>query len=544
MSLFLHYLSLPYLLEGIGLTLQVTALGLIGGLFLGLILAWMQLSRFAPLAAIARGYTVIFRGTPLILQMVFAYDALPHIGIKLPAVMAAGLALACNEAPFIAEMLRAGVLGVDRGQILAGQALGMTPAVLMRRIIAPQAIRTMIPAFGNESVSALKNSSLASVIAVQELTLRSTQLASSTFDFFSIFFASGLIYLFLTGAVGAIQLGFEWLLDLDRTTRQRRLADYLPWRRVDLATKLELAGKTAPALDIESAPPAELAETPPLALTRKDRAKRAATIARNNVAVEVQDLHKRYGAQAVLDGLDMTVRVGEVLALLGPSGSGKSTLLRCISHIEDWDSGTVRVGGRRLGYGEDNKPLTPRAVANERASVGVGMVFQQFNLFSHLTAKENVAGPLRWVHGMTRIDAGRRADELLERVGLSHRADALPRHLSGGQQQRVAIARALAPNPSVLLLDEPTSALDPELVNEVLEVIRRLAIDDGLTMIISTHQIRFADEVADRVAFLSRGVILEEGPAHDVLTNPRHPVTARFLSVMEADKAPAPEAVR
>jgi len=467
MSLFLHYLSLPYLLEGIELTLQVTALGLIGGLILGLILAWMQLSRFAALAVIARGYTVIFRGTPLILQMVFAYDALPHIGIKLPAIAAAGLALACNEAPFIAEMLRAGVLGVDRGQILAGQALGMTPAVLMRRIIAPQAIRTMIPAFGNESVSALKNSSLASVIAVQELTLRSTQLASSTFDFFSIFFASGLIYLFLTGAVGAIQLGFEWLLDLDRTTRQRRLADYLPWRRVDLATKLELAGKTAPALDVDPAVPAELAETPPLALTRKDRAKRAATIARNNVAVEVKDLHKNYGAQMVLGGLDMTVRIGEVLALLGPSGSGKSTLLRCINHLEDWDSGTVRVGGRRLGFHDDGKRLTPRAVANERASVGVGMVFQQFNLFSHLTAKENVAGPLRWVHGMTRIDADRRAEELLERVGLSHRADALPRHLSGGQQQRVAIARALAPNPSVLLLDEPTSALDPELVNEV-----------------------------------------------------------------------------
>jgi polar amino acid transport system permease protein len=542
MSLFLHYLSLPYLLVGIELTLQVTALGLIGGLILGLILASMQLSRFAPLAAIARGYTVIFRGTPLILQMVFAYDALPHIGIKLPAIAAAGLALACNEAPFIAEMLRAGVLGVDRGQILAGQALGMTPAVLMRRIIAPQAIRTMIPAFGNESVSALKNSSLASVIAVEELTLRSTQLASSTFDFFSIFFASGLIYLLLTGAVSAIQLGFEWLLDLDRTPGQRRLADYLPWRRVDLAAKLELAGKNAPALDVEPAAPLELAETPPPALRRKDRAKRAATIARNNTAVEVKDLHKRYGAQSVLNGLDMKVHVGEVLALLGPSGSGKSTLLRCINHLEDWDSGTVRVGGRRLGYHDDGKPLSPRDVANERASVGVGMVFQQFNLFSHLTAKENVAGPLRWVHGMTRIDADRRAAELLERVGLSHRADALPRHLSGGQQQRVAIARALAPNPSVLLLDEPTSALDPELVNEVLEVIRRLAIDDGLTMIISTHQIRFADEVADRVAFLSRGAIIEEGPAHEVLSSPRHPLTARFLSVMEADKAP--EAVR
>jgi polar amino acid transport system permease protein len=542
MSLFLHYLSLPYLLEGIELTLQVTALGLIGGLFLGLILAWMQLSRFWLLAAFARGYTVIFRGTPLILQMVFAYDALPHIGIKLPAVMAAGLALACNEAPFIAEMLRAGVLGVDRGQLLAGQALGMTPAVLMRRIIAPQAIRTMIPAFGNESVSALKNSSLASVIAVQELTLRSTQLASSTFDFFSIFFASGLLYLVLTSAVSAIQLGFEWLLDLDRTTRQRRLADYLPWRRVDLPTKLELAAKIAPAIDAGPASPAQLADTPPLALTRQDRAKRAATIARNNIAVDVKDLRKSYNAQTVLNGLDMTVRVGEVLALLGPSGSGKSTLLRCINHLDNWDSGTVRVGGRRVGFGEDGKPLSPRAIADERAEVGVGMVFQQFNLFSHLTAKENVAGPLRWVHGVTRVDAERRAAELLDRVGLAHRADALPRHLSGGQQQRVAIARALAPNPSVLLLDEPTSALDPELINEVLEVIRRLAIDDGLTMIISTHQIRFADEVADRVAFLNGGTILEEGPAHEVLSNPRHPVTARFLNVMEADKAP--EAVR
>ncbi|WP_315736632.1 MULTISPECIES: amino acid ABC transporter permease/ATP-binding protein [unclassified Bradyrhizobium] len=535
MSLFLHYLSMPYLLMGIELTLQVTALGLIGGLVLGLILAGMQLSRFWLLAAIARGYTVIFRGTPLILQMVFAYDALPHIGIKLPAVLAAGLALACNEAPFIAEMLRSGVLGVDRGQLLAGQALGMTPSVLMRRIIAPQAIRTMIPAFGNEAVSALKNSSLASVIAVQELTLRSTQLASSTFDFFSIFFASGLIYLLLTGAISVIQLALEWLLDLDRTAKQRKLADYLPWRRVDPAAKLDLA-KTAPTVEAAPPEPAELKETPPLALSIEDRARRAATIARNNVAVEVKELRKAYDGNRVLDGLDLTVRIGEVIALLGPSGSGKSTLLRCINHLENWDAGEIRVGGRKLGFDEQGRRLTPRAVANERANVGVGMVFQQFNLFGHLTAKENVAGPLRWVHGLGRFEADRRAAELLDRVGLSHRADALPRHLSGGQQQRVAIARALAPNPSVLLLDEPTSALDPELVNEVLEVIRRLAVDDGLTMIISTHQVRFADEVADRVAFLNGGVILEDGPAHEVLTNPRHPLTARFLSVMEAER--------
>jgi len=163
------------------------------------------------------------------------------------------------------------------------------------------------------------------------------------------------------------------------------------------------------------------------------------------------------------------------------------------------------------------------------------MVFQQFNLFAHLSARENIAGPLRWVHGMSAADADKRAHQLLERVGLSHRADALPRHLSGGQQQRVAIARALAPNPRVLLLDEPTSALDPELVGEVLEVIQRLAVEDGLTMIISTHQLRFADEVADRVVFLAGGKVIEDGPAHQVLTQPRHKLTAKFLSVMGAD---------
>jgi polar amino acid transport system permease protein len=538
MSLFVHYLSLPYLLEGIWFTVVVTALGLVGGLILGLVLAAMQLSRFWMLAAFARGYTVIFRGTPLILQMVFAYDALPQIGLKLSAIGAAGLALAANEAPFIAEMLRAGVLGIDRGQVLAGQALGMTPALLMRRIIAPQAIRMMVPAFGNETVSALKNSSLASVISVQELTLRSTQLASSTFDFFSIFFASGLIYLMLTTGVSVIQLFVERALDLDRPATSNRLVRLMPWYRAPSMLEPIVAEPVAPAnLPSDEAVP----YTTPVReakASRADRTRRSATLTRNDVAVDVNGLYKAYGSQVVLAGLDITVRVGEVVALLGPSGSGKSTLLRCINHLEGWDAGTVRVGGRRMGFRGDGKALSPRALAEERASVGVGMVFQQFNLFGHLTALENVAGPLRWVHGVSRMDADRRARALLERVGLSHRADALPRHLSGGQQQRVAIARAIAPNPNVLLLDEPTSALDPELVNEVLEVIRRLAVEDGLTMIISTHQLRFADEVADRVVFLSGGSIIEEGPAHEVLTNPSNPVTARFLSVMDADKAP------
>ncbi|QIB33588.1 amino acid ABC transporter permease/ATP-binding protein [Ancylobacter pratisalsi] len=551
MDLFIHYLSMPYLLDGVGYTLLITVLGLLGGLAMGVVLAWMQLSRFRALAIIARGYSIIFRGTPLILQMVFCYNALPLIGIKLTAISAAGLALALNEAPFIAEILRSNVIGVDRGQISAGQALGMTPAAIMRRVIAPQAIRSMVPALGNETVSALKNSSLASVVAVQELTLRSTQLASATFDFFSIFFASGLMYLVLTGAVAVIQIVVEMLLDLDRPPPREQLSRFL---------RALLPGRTEPALataggpmsaptpptppDVAGADPTETATDPLPPASSKvasqtahgiDRAARAQRLAGNVVAVEVRGLHKRYGAQTVLGGVDLTVRTGEVVALLGPSGSGKSTLLRCINRLEGWDEGSIRVGGQLLGTDEAGHALSPRATAQMRASVGVGMVFQQFNLFGHLSARENIAGPLRWVQGLSRLDADRRAQQLLERVGLAHRADALPRHLSGGQQQRVAIARAVAPGPSVLLLDEPTSALDPELVSEVLEVIQRLAVEEGLAMIISTHQLRFAGDVADRVVFLAGGSIVEEGPADQVLNTPRHPLTARFLSKMNAE---------
>ena len=473
MELFFHYLSQPYLLTGILYTLLITALGLGGGLVMGIVLAGMQLSRFPILAVITRAYAIIFRGTPLILQMIFCYNALPMIGIKLTAVEAAGLALALNEAPFIAEIIRGNIIAVDRGQIIAGQALGMTPAVVMLRIVAPQAVRSMVPALGNEAVSALKNSSLASVVSVQELTLRSTQLASANFDFFSIFFASGLMYLVLTGAVAVIQVIVEVLLDLDLPTPEARLARLLPWRRQPVeAVRASAAAATAP-LEAPPQPTAAVspAAAPPAPLRTSltiDREKRMAALTGSRPALEIKALHKSYDGKTVLESIDLVVRIGEVVALLGPSGSGKSTLLRCINHLESWDSGAIKVTGREIGFDAHNRPLSARAIANERATVGVGMVFQNFNLFGHLTAKQNIAGPLRWVHGLSHTDADRRAQELLDRVGLSDRADALPRHMSGGQQQRVAIARALAPNPTILLLDEPTSALDPELVSEVL----------------------------------------------------------------------------
>ncbi|WP_298220317.1 amino acid ABC transporter permease/ATP-binding protein [Halothiobacillus sp.] len=530
MDLFFHYLTMDYLLKGIFLTLEITVIGLVGGFAIGIVLAAMLLSRHRWISVVARTYTVIFRGTPLILQMVFVYDALPHMGIMLSALLAGGVALALNEAPFIAEILRSGIRGVDRGQSAAGQALGMSSFVLMRRIIAPQAIRTMIPAFGNEGVNALKNSSLASFISVQELTLRSTQLASSTFDFFSVFFASGLLYLMLTGGVSAIQLFAERALDLDRPRDKGKILKYLlPWRK---DPEEALPSKPATA---EGAALSELLVTP----TREDRIARLAELAKGPIAVEIQDLTKSYGERQIFGDLNLQVHTGEIVALLGPSGSGKSTLLRCINRLETWNSGDVFIGGHRIGYSSGGLVLSPSEVARQRVEVGVGMLFQHFNLFAHLTAEENIAGPLRWVHGWSQEAAAQRAQELLDRVGLGDRGDTLPRHLSGGQQQRVAIARAIAPGAKVLLLDEPTSALDPEMVGEVLDVIRRLAIEEKLTMIISTHQLRFAEEVADRVIFLTDGNIVEDGPAYEVLSQPRNPLTARFIRVMSSGQTSA-----
>jgi polar amino acid transport system permease protein len=248
--------------------------------------------------------------------------------------------------------------------------------------------------------------------------------------------------------------------------------------------------------------------------------------------IQISDLHKSYGRNEVLRGIDLDVREGEVVALLGPSGSGKSTLLRTINHLETTDAGSVLIGGERLGYRDDGRSLPEKVVAEKRAQAGVGMVFQHFNLFAHLTARENVAAPLRWVDGISSEDALERADVLLARVGLADRADMLPRHLSGGQQQRVAIARALAANPRVLLLDEPTSALDPELVAEVLAVIRSLAHEEGLTMVIATHQLGFARDVADRVVFMAGGVVVEQGPAVEVIGSPQSPAFSRFLHAM------------
>ncbi|MBF4620805.1 amino acid ABC transporter permease/ATP-binding protein [Clavibacter sp. VKM Ac-2542] len=527
MDHFLHYLTLPYLLQGIGITAQLTLYGFVGGLLVGGVLAAMQLSRFRALAVLARAYTVIYRGTPLILQLVFVFTALPHMGIVLSPIAAGALALALNEAAFFAEILRSGVRGVDAGQTAAARALGMVPRVVMRRVVGPQAARSMVPALGNEAVSTMKNSALASIIAVPELTLRSQQLASSTFEYFSIYFASAVMYLLLTGIITVTQLLVEDAADLDRTHRRSFLSRLVPRRRDRAAASGGADAGGVAAVD----PVAEAAVASPGGAARAGSADPAARVPGPPI-VELRGVRKSYGRNEVLRGIDLTIRAGEVIALLGPSGSGKSTLLRTVNRLETVDSGEVLLAGRYIGLDASGRPAPEAAVAAQRVEAGVGMVFQQFNLFHHLTAAQNVAAPLRWVAGMDPAAAEARARELLDGVGLAARADVLPRHLSGGQQQRVGIARALAGSPRVLLLDEPTSALDPELVAEVLAVIRGLAHTEGLTMLIATHQMRFARDVADRVVFMAGGVVVEDGPARQVIDAPRDPVTARFVNAM------------
>jgi polar amino acid transport system ATP-binding protein len=246
--------------------------------------------------------------------------------------------------------------------------------------------------------------------------------------------------------------------------------------------------------------------------------------------VKAEQVCKSFGALQVLKGITLEVGKGEVLVMVGPSGSGKSTFLRCINHLEQVNAGRLHVDGDLIGYRDRGNKLlemSPRDAAKQRRDIG--MVFQHFNLFPHRTALENIIEAPIHVKRVKKDEAIARGKDLLDQVGLSEKATAYPAQLSGGQQQRVAIARALAMNPKLMLFDEPTSALDPELVGEVLEVMKKLA-SEGMTMVVVTHEMGFAREVANQLVFMDGGVVVENGPPREVLANPKHERTKAFLS--------------
>ncbi|MGI6226413.1 MAG: ectoine/hydroxyectoine ABC transporter ATP-binding protein EhuA [Peptococcales bacterium] len=246
--------------------------------------------------------------------------------------------------------------------------------------------------------------------------------------------------------------------------------------------------------------------------------------------IKVENISKSFGSLKVLNDINLHISSGEVVVVIGPSGSGKSTLLRCLNYLEKIDAGKIYIDGKLTGMKEVNGKLK-KVPAKEiyKMRENIGMVFQRFNLFPHMTVLENIIEAPIMVKRINKDEATKRALMLLEKVGLEEKANAYPSHLSGGQQQRVAIARALAMEPKIMLFDEPTSALDPELVGEVLAVMKDLA-KEGMTMVVVTHEMTFARDVADRVLFMDEGKILEEGPPSHIFTNPNHPRTREFLA--------------
>jgi polar amino acid transport system permease protein len=511
----LTYASSSFLLDGALTAIEIAALAMVGGVLLGLVLALMRLSTLPPIHGTAWLYIWFMRGTPLILQLVFLYDALPIVGIKLDSFTTAVVGFMLNEAAFSAEIIRGGIVSVDRRQSLAAASFGMGPFLTLRRIILPQAMRAILPGMANQTISMIKGTSIASVIFVNELTFRAQQIVGQNFKFFTVFAAAGIIYLILTSGVAVAQFYLEKFYSLEASKKT-------PAKAIPPGAVAAESGSGVPAPS-------------PTAWMDSLQASRTESSAPDQPFVICRNVQKSYGDKEILRGIDLFVQRGEVVVLMGPSGSGKSTLLRLVNHLEPLDWGEITVDGKYVGYqknqiGDGLKPT--RNVAKARADARIGMVFQHFNLFDHLTALENIMEAPIHVYGEATERIRALALNLLRMVGLANHADHLPHRLSGGQQQRVAIARALAISPRLMLFDEPTSALDPELVGEVLAVIRRLA-EAGMTMIVVTHEVRFARELADRVVFMDEGHIVEQGPPEDVLDRPKHERTKRFLRMVE-----------
>jgi polar amino acid transport system permease protein len=489
----------------------------------------MRLSRHAALRGPAWCYIWFVRGTPLLLQLVFIYDVLPVIGIKLDTFTTAVIGFSLNEAAFGAEIIRGGVLSVSRNQSIAAAALGMPPLMTLRRIVLPQAMRAILPGIANQAISMIKGTSIASVIFVNELTFRAEQIVGQNFRFFTVFAAAAVIYLAMTSCVALGQIAAERRFDFLRERSNATIGwlAALGWHR---------RSSPAPAASELPARPAQPERLPAL----------IGEICREIVSgddarpmIVCRNVQKSYGERQILKSIDLTVNRGEVVVIMGPSGSGKSTLLRMVNHLEPVDWGEITIDGKHVGYERVPGGLRPvRKLAQARAEARIGMVFQQFNLFEHMTALENlIEAPIR-VYRREPSQARAITLRLLAGVGLAGHVDHLPHRLSGGQQQRVAIARALAISPRVMLFDEPTSALDPELVGEVLGVIRGLA-EAGMTMIIVTHEVGFARDVADRIVFMDDGVIVEEGAPHQVLDHPAQERTRRFLRMVAHEDAAA-----
>jgi polar amino acid transport system permease protein len=386
---FLSYVVSPFLLRGALLAIEISVLAMAFGLVLGLGLALMRLSRHAAVRGPAWCYIWFMRGTPLLLQLVFIYDMLPAIGIKLDTFTTAVIGFSLNEAAFGAEIIRGGVLSVSRNQGIASAALGMRPLLTLRRIILPQAMRAILPGIGNQAISMIKGTSIASVIFVNELTFRAEQIVGQNFRFFTVFAAAAVIYLAMTSFVALGQIAAERRFDFLR----ERSSGPVRW----LAAALGRHRRSPPEPEVAPELPARLAPPERLPALIGEICREIAPDGDARPMIVCRNVQKSYGGREVLKSIDLTVNRGEVVVVMGPSGSGKSTLLRMVNHLEPIDWGEITIDGKHVGYERVPGGLRPvRKLAQARAEARIGMVFQQFNLFEHMTALENlIEAPIR-----------------------------------------------------------------------------------------------------------------------------------------------------
>ncbi|WP_332697779.1 amino acid ABC transporter permease/ATP-binding protein [Bosea sp. (in: a-proteobacteria)] len=522
-------------LAGLARTLLLTLLGAVFGFLLGTGLALARVSGSPLLASLSWAYVWLFRSIPLIVLLLilnnlgYLYSTIwlgvPFTGITFASwsttqlitpFFAAVLGLTLHAGAFSSEIVRGGILSVDQGQHEAAAALGLPRSRQFTRIVLPQAMRTILPNGFNEIILLAKGTSQVYILALPELFYTIQIIYRRNLEVIPLLMVATVWYLVILSVLSFIQHHIERYYSRGALRNPPPSLIGLALARFGRSRDAAAARRTEAAL---AQPGSSAVAAPSLASLR-----------RSGGEIRISNVSKSFGPLKVLDDVSLALKPGSVTAIIGQSGSGKSTLLRSINHLERVDAGFIAIDGELIGYRQDRDTLyelKEKDILKRR--VDVGMVFQSFNLFPHLTAIENIIEAPLSVRGVSREQALAEAHELLARVGLADKVDAYPRQLSGGQQQRVAIARALALKPKVLLFDEPTSALDPELVNEVLDVIKELA-RSGTTLVIVTHEIGFAREVADEVVFMEAGRILEVGPPARVLGEPDHPRTREFLA--------------
>jgi len=531
-AVFAQFFFSEPVLAGLGRTLLLTGVSAVIGFVLGGLLAFARVSKSPLLSGLSWGYIWLLRSIPLIVLLLVLNNlgylyATINIGVPFTGILwaqfdtvqtlspfaVAVIGLSLNQAAFSSEIIRGGILSVDQGQHEAAAALGLSRWRQAVHIVLPQAMRAILPSGFNEIIGLAKATSIVYVLALPELFYTVQVIYRRNLEVIPLLMVATVWYL----VIMVVLSGFQYLVEqyYSRGARREALPPVL-----DRLFRLVSRNRSGAAPDAGAAAPLAADRRPLVGFET----------GRIGGAGDIHGVDKSFGSLKVLDNVHLSVAPGEVVAIIGPSGAGKSTLLRTINHLERVDAGIVAIDNELIGYerrGAFLHELKEPAIRRRRA--GVGMVFQSFNLFPHLTALENVIEAPMSVAGIPREEAVAQARDLLARVGLADKADAYPRHLSGGQQQRVAIARALALRPKVLLFDEPTSALDPELVGEVLDVIKELA-KSGTTLVIVTHEIGFAREVADRIVFMEGGRVLEIAPPERLFSAPSHSRTKEFLA--------------